>query len=334
MNTVTAQTGKQGKYRISEPLEPDFTGVPDEVEVCRDWNEQSRPRVSIGCIAFNQRQYIEETLRGFFMQRTRFPFHIVCYDDCSEDGTREVLEAYHARFPNLIKLILPSENQWSKGKKPFIDFLLPKMYGEYVVCCEADDYWTDPEKLQKQVDFLDSNKEFVLATHDVHTIDVSGNIVSRSHLPEFYKRHFSEFELRSGWAGPVTQAVMFRNILKEFPPEFHRAYLGDIFLWSLLGQFGAAAYIDDIKPSMYRLHSEGVFSSLSDPDKYDMQANTFFWIYKYYKRIGFRKEAVAFKMKMLEKHSRELGIREWIGLTAVRFSGANIKSQIDRLLRR
>lgn len=310
----------------------DFDGIPEERTIIGQWPEGAAPRISIACVAYNHGSFIEQTLRGFLAQKTSFPYRIFCYDDCSTDNTRAVLRAYQERYPNLIRLILPEENQRSQGKRPYVDYLHGEMVGDYITRCEGDDYWTDPDKLEKQVSFLEAHPDFVLTTHDIHAIDTKGQLLSTTHLPEYYKRDFSARELRCGWAGPVTQSVLFRNVLKEFPPELRKVHLGDVFLASMLGQYGASAYIGDIKPSMYRLHPGGIFSPLHESDKLDEQSNSFFWLYKYYKRIGHQDEARAFKLKLLEKHLREISLKEWLQLAAVRFLGANLKRRIDRLL--
>ena len=135
--------------------------------------------------------------------------------------------------------------------------------------------------------------------------------------------------MRCAWAGPVTQAILFRNVIKEFPPEFAKTFLGDVFLASLLGQFGASKYMADISPSMYRLHSGGIFSPLTESDKFDMQAYSFFWMYKYYKRVGMVNEARVFKIKSLEKQMRNLTFADWLRLFLVRFFKFNLKKQLD-----
>lgn len=317
----------------SEKITVDFTGVPDEHELCRQWPQGAEPKLSIACLAYNHRQFIEQTLRGFFIQKTNFPFHIVCYDDCSSDGTRRILRGYQQRFPNIIKLVFPEENQHSQGRRPYTDYLVPELSGEYVTCCEGDDYWTDPMKLQKQVDFLDRNPEYVLTTHDIRCIDENGNTLVEQYLPEYYKRDFSALELRLGWAGPVTQAILFRNVLKDYPPEYWKAELGDVFQASLLGAFGRSAYLPDVKPSIYRHHGGGIFSSLNEVGQWDRQADSFYWIYRYYQRIGRPLEARAFKLKLLEKHLRSIGWRECLDLALVKFFGVNLKERIDRLFR-
>ena len=176
---------------------------------------------------------------------------------------------------------------------------------------------------------MQQHPQYVLATHDIHTIDQHGNLISTTHLDDFYKKDFSSKDLRCGWAGPVTQSILFRNVIPDFPAEFRKTYLGDVFLASLLGQYGDAKYMADIQPSMYRIHTGGVFSMLDLSDKFDMQAYSFFWMYKYYKRIGMTEEVRVYKLKLLEKHQRNLSLADWLRLFLVRFFKFNLKKQLD-----
>jgi glycosyltransferase involved in cell wall biosynthesis len=299
-----------------------------EQEIRQSWDSDA-PVLSMVCISYNHAAFIAQTLTGFLQQRTHFPFEIICYDDCSTDNSREIVTDFQQRYPSLIKTIFPDENQRSKGFKPFIDFVLPQCKGAYIARCEGDDYWVDPDKVEKQVSFLQQHPQYVLATHDIHTVDEHNQLISTGHLADFYKKDFNSKALRCGWAGPVTQSILFRNVLKSFPPEFRKTYLGDAFLASLLGQYGDAKYMADIKPSMYRIHSGGVFSPLALSDKFDMQAYSFFWMYKYYKRIGMDEEARIYKLKSLEKLHRDLSVRDWWRLFLVRFFKFNLKKQLD-----
>jgi glycosyltransferase involved in cell wall biosynthesis len=118
------------------------------------------PLVSISCITFNHSLYIRTCLDGLINQRTNFDYEILIYDDASNDGTREIIEEYSLRHPN-IKAICQSENQYSKGVRGIMArFNFPRARGKYIALCEGDDYWTDPYKLQKQVDFLEQNPDF------------------------------------------------------------------------------------------------------------------------------------------------------------------------------
>lgn len=102
------------------------------------------------------------------MQNTDFPYEIHIHDDASSDATPEIIQDYQKKYPNLIKPIFQKRNQYSIGTNPLNNYIYPKLNGDYVAYCEGDDYWTDPLKLQKQVDFMDTHPEYVLCAHDVH----------------------------------------------------------------------------------------------------------------------------------------------------------------------
>lgn len=299
--------------------------LPLEKDIIANWAMSEKPKLSIVCISYNHQDYIELTLRGFLMQQTKYVFEIICYDDFSTDNTRSVINSYRERYPQIIKTIYPNENNYCKGLSPFIDFALPECNGDYIARCEGDDYWTDRKKVELQISFLEDNSDFVLTTHNIHTIGRNGSLINEEHLASFYKKDFNAFELRCGWAGPVTQSIIFRNVLKEIPFEFKRAILRDVFLASLLGQFGRSKYLDTIQPSMYRIHKGGVFSTLNDADKFDVQSVSFFWMYRYYKRIGKAEEAKVFKMKYIEKTFREFTIVDIVKLLLVKYCGMNLK---------
>lgn len=129
-------------------------------------------KLTIICITYNQVKFIRQTIESFLMQKTDFNFEILIHDDCSTDGTREIIKEYEKKYPNIIKPIYQEENQWSKGNPSIIfnDFIFPKIDSEYVALCEGDDYWIDENKLQKQVDFLDKNKKYNICFHPVKVI--------------------------------------------------------------------------------------------------------------------------------------------------------------------
>lgn len=110
------------------------------------------PLVSICCITYNHKEYIRDALDGFLSQRTDFPYEILINDDASTDGTADIIREYEQKYPEKIRALLQTENQYSKGiTNPSGAFNFPRVRGRYVAMCEGDDYWTDPEKLQKQV---------------------------------------------------------------------------------------------------------------------------------------------------------------------------------------
>lgn len=122
------------------------------------------PMVSISCITYNHAPYIRECLDGFMMQKTNFAFEVLIHDDASTDGTADIIREYEAKYPDIIKPIYQTENQYSKGISPSASFNFPRAKGKYIALCEGDDYWTDPFKLQKQVDFLESHPDYVMCS--------------------------------------------------------------------------------------------------------------------------------------------------------------------------
>lgn len=138
------------------------------------------PLVSICCITYNHAQFIRKCLDGFLMQTTNFPIEILIHDDCSTDGTTEIIREYETIYPDLIFPLYEEENQYQHGKAAEIDFYnYRRARGKYIAYCEGDDYWTDPLKLQKQVDFMEANPEYSVCFHDFQEYDVRTGKYSR-----------------------------------------------------------------------------------------------------------------------------------------------------------
>lgn len=125
------------------------------------------PLVSISCITYNHAHYIKDALEGFLMQQTNFPFEVLIHDDCSTDGTDKIIREYAERYPDIIKPMYETVNQYSQGK-PIGSMIwnIPRAKGKYIAICEGDDYWSDALKLQKQVDFLEANPSYGLCFTD------------------------------------------------------------------------------------------------------------------------------------------------------------------------
>lgn len=130
-------------------------------------NKIDRPFVFVRCLTYNHELYIEDALKGFAMQKTDFPFCAVVIDDCSTDGTADIVRRYETQYPDKIKGIYLPHNfrQTKEDKRPYYQEYIDK--ATYWAECEGDDYWTDPYKLQKQVDFLEAHPEYSLCFHEV-----------------------------------------------------------------------------------------------------------------------------------------------------------------------
>ena len=119
--------------------------------------------VTVICLTYNHEKYIRECIDGFVMQKTNFAYEVIIHDDASTDNTAEIIKEYQQKYPDIIIPILQTENQYSKKVPIGKTFIYPRAKGKYIALCEGDDYWIDPYKLQKQVDFLEDNPDYVLS---------------------------------------------------------------------------------------------------------------------------------------------------------------------------
>lgn len=131
--------------------------------------------VSVYCLAYNHEKYIRMALEGFVSQKTTFKYEVFVHDDASTDNTAEIIREYAEKYPEIIKPIFQTENQYSQGVKIVTKYIYPKMQGKYVAICEGDDYWCDNLKLQKQVDFLEAHAEYSACVHKTRIFNVKKN---------------------------------------------------------------------------------------------------------------------------------------------------------------
>ena len=118
--------------------------------------------VTIRCLVYNHEPYLRQCLDGFVMQKTNFRFEAIVHDDASTDGSAAIIREYAEKYPEIIKPIIETENQYSKHDGSLRKIMIDHTRGKYIAICEGDDYWIDPLKLQKQVDFLEKNPEYGL----------------------------------------------------------------------------------------------------------------------------------------------------------------------------
>lgn len=247
------------------------------------WGDRRVPLLSIVCLAYNHAAFISETLDGFLRQETTFPFEIIVHDDASTDATATIIREYATRYPQVIKPIYQTENQYRKGV-PFSTRLFAQAHGKYIAYCEGDDYWTDPRKLQIQVDFLEKHRDYVMTYHDAFMFNSQG-VVRSPHMQGRYRRDASARQLMQG--RPVsTLTACFRNLVHELPPELHGVEVLDICWWSLLGAHGKGKFLKEIKPAAYRVHEGGIFSMRSSKQRIQMTMHAYYSLARYYQRIG------------------------------------------------
>ena len=166
--TITLEVEEDNASAIKLYQKLNFTisqKIGNKYSMINRLDENKKVMVSICSITYNQANYIRKAFDGFIMQKTDFSFEILIHDDASTDGTEEIIREYEAKYPEIIKPIYEKENQWVKGRRGSVVFNFPRAKGKYIALCEGDDYWTDPLKLQKQIDFLEANPNYTLSCH-------------------------------------------------------------------------------------------------------------------------------------------------------------------------
>lgn len=216
----------------------------------------SKPVVSICSITYNHATYIRQCLDGFLMQKTNFPFEIIINDDCSTDGTTEIIKEYVAKYPNLIKPIFHDENQYQKGVRGmFAKFVFPKAQGKYIALCEGDDYWIDPLKLQKQVDFMDAHPDYSMCFHE--NCRLIGDVLGKEHFR--YKKSqtvpIEDVILGGGLFCPTASLMFSVKYIENVPSSVFNLHVGDYPLQIYLASKGKVFYMHDIM-CVYRFMSE------------------------------------------------------------------------------
>lgn len=147
--------------------------------------------VSIKCMVYNHEPYLRQCLEGFVMQKTNFRFEAIVHDDASTDGSAAIIREYAEKYPDIIKPIYETENQYSKRDGSLSRIMNAHMHGKYIAFCEGDDYWTDPLKLQKQVDILEADPNVSMVYTAFRTVDPNGDFMPRPIYEKYKKISFS-----------------------------------------------------------------------------------------------------------------------------------------------
>ena len=184
--------------------------------------------VSVICTAYNHELFIEDALESFINQKTNFKYEILVHEDASTDKTAEILKQYEIKYPNLIKVIYQKVNQYSQGKSPTRN-LYDVAKGKYLALCEGDDYWIDDLKLQKQVDFLENNPDYIGTSHNNYVVNKNKEKINFNNFYPLLKEHdicnIDELKYNFGLCGH-TSTLLFRNFWKDLSLEEREYFLG------------------------------------------------------------------------------------------------------------
>lgn len=239
--------------------------------------ENQEIMVSICCITYNQASYVRAALDGFMKQKTDFKYEVLIHDDASTDGTGEMIREYADRFPDVIRPIIQTENQYSKGLTNVSGtFNFPRARGRYIAMCEGDDYWTDENKLQMQVDYMEAHPDCALCFHSAEVEVLERAITEHAMRPYRGDQVVSPEEIIGKRSGYPTASLMFRTeMVKELPKFYTDAPIADIPLQLLAAARGYGYYID--RPMcVYRLGGAVSWTFMMKQGDYEEKQKRYF----------------------------------------------------------
>lgn len=209
--------------------------------------------VTIRCLTYNHKPYIRQCLDGFVMQKTNFRFEAIVHDDASTDGTATIIKEYAEKYPNIIKPIFETENQFSKRDGSITKIMNSHMHGKYIATCEGDDYWIDPLKLQKQVDFLEENPNYGLVCSEINVYDQTSNLLTE----KFFKQKkwnirycFDDFLVNTWFLAPCTW--IYRKEYIENDISKNKFAVGDLPLLLEISHKSKVKFLNEVT-AVYRV---------------------------------------------------------------------------------
>lgn len=242
-----------------------FVKLDDEITMEIELKHKPLAVVSVFMMAFNHENFITQAVEGVLMQKTDFDFDIVIGEDCSTDDTRNKIIALQQKYPGKFKLLLHNKNIGAMANQMAI---LNECTGKYIALCEGDDYWTDPYKLQKQVDFLEGNEEYSICFHPVKLRKESENDIVDDYMTREVPETTTILDLAYG-NYIHTPSVVFRKN-QDVLDTLHSLgalTVGDYVLHMLNAKHGNIKKLPEVM-GIYRVHSGGVHSQKSPFRKY------------------------------------------------------------------
>lgn len=243
-------------------------------------NKTDELMVSIRCLVYNHEPYLRQCLDGFVMQQTNFRFEAIVHDDASTDGSAAIIREYAAKYPDIIKPIYETENLYSKRDGSLRRIINAHTRGKYVASCEGDDYWTDPLKLQKQVDFLDANPGFSMCTHRFHILEQETQQIREDWNGRFkdgFVYDMEHFMARYTW---VTQplTLLYRRTAIDWDEYSRYKNSKDVTLMYNLLKQGKGLLMPEFM-GVYRVHQGGVWQGADESKKIKAELDTVMAIY-------------------------------------------------------
>ena len=266
------------------------------------------PKLSVILITYNHEKYIEKALDSVLSQVTDFPFEIVIGDDCSPDDTKNIIREYRDKYPDIIRIVHREKNTGRPTLNVYETTM--KCRGDYLAYLEGDDYWTDSDKLQKQMDFLNEHPEYIACTHSHKMIDDNGNDITDPEIlkiSDMYKWSgeftMDDFEKSGFWPGHYA-SVVSKNIYKNKKHDYTILYKSHDFVDD--GQILSFLLMEG---KIYRLDDE------MSVWRYVKKAGGNSWTSRSMKR-NIQKEDILMSMELMKWLEKEYSLRDYAKIKA------------------
>lgn len=231
-----------------------------EDEIKSYWKHTDKVYISCVCIAYNHENYIRDAIGSILAQKSDYRFELIIHDDNSTDKTREIILEYKEKFPNIIKLILQKENQYSKCPR-IIPLTVPYLDGDYVTICEGDDFWIDENKINLQYSELTKKDNINICFTSAKSLSNDGSVKLISHHNNEKTIFSSNQVIQGGGHFMPTASIMIKaNKLKNLPKWYYTAPVGDYFLQIFASMYNGAIYLP-IPSCVYRKEANLSWSS-------------------------------------------------------------------------
>jgi glycosyltransferase involved in cell wall biosynthesis len=220
------------------------------------------PKVSVAMITYNHEKFIAQAMESVLMQETDFPVELVIGEDCSTDGTRQIIKVYAEKYPHVIRALLPERNLGMQRNSAAVS---AACRGEYIACLEGDDYWIAPSKLCKQVDILDRSAEVAGCFSNSIIVDTNDKPITDDYwkhcnLQEKAMKRNVRTQDIFPWAISPANTILFRKAVLNDPPRWYSKNPHHSALDVLITVHGIYRALNE-KLGAYRLHPGGVWSS-------------------------------------------------------------------------
>ena len=234
--------------------------------------------VSVAMITYNHEAFIAQAIESVIMQKTDFTVELVIGEDCSTDATRAIVQSFEDQFPDRINVLFPNQNL---GMIPNFVATLEKCRGQYIAVCEGDDYWTDPLKLQRQVDFMEANPDCSMCFHWTCQLnEMTGEIEIIRLMDRKIKPFYTLKDVVRTNFIPTASTLFRKSLVPKLPDWYFTAPVGDWPLFVLYAQKGKVGLLNQIM-SVSRIHPGGIWSNALESNQNKMALGTYDVFYKY-----------------------------------------------------